>query len=57
MEWVVGIQIDADACIVYVHMDDLNRCATPDPEPTWPDTSLLPPSQKEKIMLTMDRTI
>ena len=39
MEWVVGIQIDADACIVYVHMDDLKRCATPDPEPTWPDTA------------------
>ena len=39
MEWVVGIQIDADACIVYVHMDDLKRCAAPDPEPTWPDTA------------------
>ena len=39
MEWVVGIQIDADALIVYVHMDDLKRCATPDPEPTWPDTA------------------
>ena len=39
MEWVVGIQIDADARIVYVHMDDLKRCATPDPEPTWPDTA------------------
>ena len=39
MEWVVGIQLDADACIVYVHMDDLKRCATPDPEPTWPDTA------------------
>ena len=39
MEWVVGIQIDADACIVYVHMDDLKRCAPRDPEPTWPDTA------------------
>ena len=39
MECVVGIQIDADARIVYVHMDDLKRCATPDPEPTWPDTA------------------
>ena len=39
MEWVVGIQIDADARIVYVHMDDLKRCATPDPKPTWPDTA------------------
>ena len=39
MEWVVGIQIDADARIVYVHMDDLKRCATPDPEPTWPETA------------------
>ena len=39
MEWVVGIQIDADARTVYVHMDDLKRCATPDPEPTWPDTA------------------
>ena len=39
MEWVVGIQVDADACIFYVHMDDLKRCATPDPEPSWPDTA------------------
>ena len=39
MEWVVGIQIDADARIVYVHMDDLKRCAPPDPEPTWPDNA------------------
>ena len=39
MEWVVGIQIDADARIVYMHMDDLKRCAPPDPEPTWPDTA------------------
>ena len=39
MEWVVGIQVDADARIFYVHMDDLKRCATPDPEPSWPDTS------------------
>ena len=27
MEWVVGIQVDADARIFYVHMDDLS----------WPD--------------------
>ena len=39
MEWVVGIQIDADSRIVYVHMDDLKRYAPPDPEPTWPDTA------------------
>ena len=39
MEWVVGIQVDADAQIFYVHMDDLKRCATPDPEPSWPDTA------------------
>ena len=39
MEWVVGIQIDADSRIVYVHMDDLKRCAPPNPEPTWPDTA------------------
>ena len=39
MEWVVGIQLDSDARIVYVHMDDLKRCAAPDPEPTWPDTA------------------
>ena len=39
MEWVIGIQADADACIFYVHMDDLKRCATPDPEPSWPDTA------------------
>ena len=39
MAWVVGIQIDADARIVYVHMDDLKRCATPDPKPAWPDTA------------------
>ena len=37
MEWVVGIQIDADARILYVHMDDLKRCAPPDPMPSWPD--------------------
>ena len=34
MEWVVGIQVDADARIFYVHMDNLKRCATPDPEPS-----------------------
>ena len=39
MEWVVGIQLNADACIIYVHMDDLKRCAPPDPEPTWPDAA------------------
>ena len=45
MEWVVGIQVNADVRIVYVHMDDLKRlddlkrCATPDPEPSWPDTA------------------
>ena len=39
MEWVVGIQLNADARIIYVHMDDLKRCAPPDPEPTWPDAA------------------
>ena len=39
MEWVVGIQLDADARIIYVHMDALKRCAPPDPEPTWPDAA------------------
>ena len=39
MEWVVGIQVDADARIFYVHMDDLKHCTTPDPEPSWPDTA------------------
>ena len=39
MEWVVGIQLDADARIIYVHMDDLKCCAPPDPEPTWPDAA------------------
>ena len=38
MEWVVGFQVDADARIFYIHMDDLKRCATPNPEPSWPDT-------------------
>ena len=37
MEWVVGIQVDADARIFYVHMDDLKHCAPPDPAPSWPD--------------------
>ena len=37
MEWVVGIQVDADARIYYVHMDDLKRCAPPDPTPSWPE--------------------
>ena len=39
MEWVVGIQVDADARIFYVHMDDLKRCAPPDPTPSWPDVA------------------
>ena len=39
MEWVVGMQLDADARIIYVHMDDLKHCAPPDPEPTWPDAA------------------
>ena len=39
MEWVVGIQLNADTRIIYVHMDDLKRCAPPDPEPTWPDAA------------------
>ena len=39
MEWVVGIQVDADVRIFYVHMDDLKRSATLDPEPSWPDTA------------------
>ena len=39
MEWVVGMQLNADARIIYVHMDDLKRCAPPDPEPTWPDAA------------------
>ena len=39
MEWVVGIQVDADARIFYVHMDDLKHCAPPDPEPSWPDVA------------------
>ena len=33
------MQLDADARIIYVHMDDLKRCAPPDPEPTWPDAA------------------
>ena len=37
MEWVVRIQVDADARIFYVHMDALKRCAPPDPTPSWPD--------------------
>ena len=34
MEWVVGIQVDADARIFYVHMDDLKPSA-----PSWPDVA------------------
>ena len=69
MEWVVGIQIDADSRIVYVHMDDLKRCAPPDPEPTWPDTargtsivvstrapSTLAPSNVTRSRFTTDNT-
>ena len=37
MEWVVGIQVDADARIFYIHMDDLKYCAPPDPTQSWPD--------------------
>ena len=39
MEWVVGIQVDADSLIYYVHMDDLKRCAPPDPTPNWPEVA------------------
>ena len=39
MAWVVGIQVDADARIFYVHMDDLKRCAPPDPTPSWPEVA------------------
>ena len=39
MEWVVGIQVDANTRIFYVHMDDLKQCAPPDPEPSWPDVA------------------
>ena len=39
MEWVVGIQVDADVRIFYAHMDDLKHCAPPDPEPSWPDVA------------------
>ena len=35
----MGIQVDADACIFYVHMDDLKRCAPLDPTPSWPDVA------------------
>ena len=35
----MGIQIDADARIFYVHMDDLKRCVPPDPTPSWPDVA------------------
>ena len=37
--WIVGIQVDADARILYVHMDDLKRCTPPDPTPSWPDVA------------------
>ena len=39
MEWVVGIQVDADTRIFYVHLDDLKHCTPPDPEPSWPDVA------------------
>ena len=39
MEWVVGIQVDADARIYYVHTDDLKCCAPPEPTPSWPDVA------------------
>ena len=39
MEWVVGIQVDAEARIFYVHMDDLKHCTPPDPEPSWPEVA------------------
>ena len=29
MEWLVGIQIDADARIAYVHMDELEALRNP----------------------------
>ena len=34
MEWVVGIQVDADARIFYVHMDDLKHCSPSTLAPT-----------------------
>ena len=39
MEWVVGIQLDADTRIFYVHMEDLKRCAPPDPTPSWSEVA------------------
>ena len=39
MEWVVGIPVDADARIFYVHMDDLKRCAPPDSTPSWSEVA------------------
>ena len=35
----MGIQVDADARIFCVHMDDLKRCAPPDPTPSWPEVA------------------
>ena len=32
-------QVDADARIFYVHMDDLKHCAPPDHEPSWRDVA------------------
>ena len=37
MECVAGIQVDADARIFYVHMDDLKHCSPLDPKPSWSD--------------------
>ena len=39
MEWVVGIQVDANTRIFYVHMEDLKCCAPPDPTPSWPEVA------------------
>ena len=39
MEWVVGIQVDADARLYYVHMDDLKGWAPRDPTPSWPEVA------------------
>ena len=40
--WVVGIQKDPNAKTIYVHVDDLKRCSTPDPEPQWPEAEAEP---------------
>ena len=60
MEWVVGIQLDADARIVYVHMDDLKCCAPPDTEPTWPEaargTSVVVSTRAPSTLARSDKT-